>query len=325
MFLREWLQLYKAGSFSESQMDHESTKKDSVAHRYTSFADNLNVHPPPPARPSVGRRSIATAAITRALESLTKSRSASISKTTSSSSKPRSSSRTPRSSSPPPQGLYQLARPCDSKVAADQRFISFADDLNIQPPSSPPPITESTAAAALAKARESLKTSMTAPISRLSSSSSTLSHYLNQHGSPINSTASIDAIAPTKSVESFGTLQALLEKGDVFTATYSHFSWEREDDVAIFCSACRRVRCDTCHGEAFAEMVGLGEKLTVENRNVKICTPCKHGLCWGGILRLITKEWDNKVIGGQGDETLGIPGRRKHDGGLRGVDVDEDW
>jgi hypothetical protein len=56
----------------------------------------------------------------------------------------------------------------------------------------------------------------------------------------------------------------------------------------------------------------MGERLTAENREVKICTPCKHGICSGGKLRLVTKPWEAKDVGT--DESEGLEGRK---GGLR--------
>lgn len=210
------------------------------------------------------------------------------------------------------------------KDSVDQRLISFAEDLSLQPPPTPRPIssTGSIYAAALSKAFGSLNKTRNAPISRRPSSSSNPSYYPYQHTSPLNSTASIDRIAPTKSFESFATLQSLLKKGDVFTATYSHFSWEREDDLAVHCSTCREGRCATCHGEVFTEVIEFGEKLTFENREVKICTPCKHGFCSGGTLRQVMKGWDDEVVGCEKSERRE---RRSNGEGMRGSEGAEDW
>jgi len=116
------------------------------------------------------------------------------------------------------------------------------------------------------------------------------SYHHQTSPSAINSTASVNAIAPTKSHESFATLRSLLDCGDVYTATYSHWSWEREDDLAIYCSTCREGRCAACHGGIYFEEVELGDKLTRENRDVSVCTPCVHGFCSGGTLRLVTRS-----------------------------------
>lgn len=62
----------------------------------------------------------------------------------------------------------------------------------------------------------------------------------------------------------------------------SRFGWSQK------CRSCRNSRCQKCERKVFVVKSSMGELLTAETQEIPVCTPCDHGLCTGGRLRIIT-------------------------------------
>jgi hypothetical protein len=110
--------------------------------------------------------------------------------------------------------------------------------------------------------------------------------YREEYPSRISTSLSL-ALDPGTPQQMSESRNALLDADDVYIATYIHYTWEREDTLAVFCTGCRRERCGVCERRTFSSVTASRNCLTHERGEFKVCTPCWHGFCPGDQVRLV--------------------------------------
>jgi hypothetical protein len=76
---------------------------------------------------------------------------------------------------------------------------------------------------------------------------------------------------------------------DHFDAVHeSDYAWDSDYGWGEFCHRCLEERCQDCGTKIFTSVTNFEDVLTFENMEVWICAPCKHGMCPGWKVKILS-------------------------------------
>ncbi|KAE9362814.1 hypothetical protein N431DRAFT_499174 [Stipitochalara longipes BDJ] len=75
---------------------------------------------------------------------------------------------------------------------------------------------------------------------------------------------------------------------DHFSDIDIDYSWDSDDGWAVSCHRCHQERCQDCEGGLFTQVTNFEDVLTFENREMWICSPCRHRKCPGSKLKILS-------------------------------------